>query len=154
MVHEVLTINVGEAGINLGSTVWQQYALEHGMDSQGFHNGDAKWGTSCRVFYEETMANQYVPRNLMIDTQSNTIDQVKTSKYSKIVHPEFLISANEDNPANNYARGYYTVGKEIIDKVNDRLRKLVDNCDNEQGFIINHSVGGGTGSGLVALTLR
>jgi len=42
----------------------------------------------------------------------------------------------------------------MIDKVNDRLRKLVDNCDNVQGFVINHSVGGGTGSGLGALILE
>merc|ERR1719445_2872101 len=42
----------------------------------------------------------------------------------------------------------------MIDKVNDRLRKLVDNCDNVQGFVVNHAVGGGTGSGLGALTLE
>jgi len=38
--------------------------------------------------------------------------------------------------------------------VNDRLRKLVDNSQNVQGFIINHAVGGGTGSGLGALILE
>merc|ERR1712048_1119974 len=47
-----------------------------------------------------------------------------------------------------------TVGKEILDQVNDRLRKLVDNSQNVQGFIINHAVGGGTGSGLGALILE
>merc|ERR1712154_575902 len=52
------------------------------------------------------------------------------------------------------ARGHYTVGKEILDQVNDRLRKLVDNSQNVQGFIINHAVGGGTGSGLGALILE
>jgi len=30
----------------------------------------------------------------------------------------------------------------------------VDNCDNVQGFVVNHSVGGGTGSGLGALILE
>merc|ERR1712154_707271 len=80
-------------------------------------------------------------------------DDVKNSKYSAIFHPEFLLSGKED-AANNFARGHYTVGKEMIDKVNDRLRKLVDNCDNVQGFVINHSVGGGTGSGLGALILE
>ena len=34
------------------------------------------------------------------------------------------------------------------------LRKSVDNCDNVQGFVVNHSVGGGTGSGLGALILE
>ena len=68
-------------------------------------------------------------------------------------HPEFLLNGKED-AANNFARGHYTVGKEIIDKVSDRLRKLVDNCDNVQGFVVNHSVGGGTGSGLGSLILE
>merc|ERR1712053_22916 len=53
-----------------------------------------------------------------------------------------------------FARGHYTVGKEILDQVNDRLRKLVDNSENVQGFIIHHAVGGGTGSGLGALILE
>merc|ERR1739848_384334 len=52
------------------------------------------------------------------------------------------------------ARGHYTVGKEMMDIVSDRLRKLVDNSQNVQGFIINHSVGGGTGSGLGMLILE
>jgi len=81
------------------------------------------------------------------------IDDVKNSKFSAIYHPEFLLAGKED-AANNFARGHYTVGKEMIDKVNDRLRKLVDNCDNVQGFVVNHSVGGGTGSGLGALILE
>merc|ERR1719471_2375469 len=68
-------------------------------------------------------------------------------------HPEFLLNGKED-AANNFARGHYTVGKEILDQVNDRLRKLVDNSANVQGFIINHAVGGGTGSGLGALILE
>merc|ERR1712087_172759 len=109
--------------------------------------------SSFLCFYEETGAGQYVPRNLMVDLEPNVIDDVKNSQYSKIFHPEFLLSGKED-AANNFARGHYTVGKEMIDKVNDRLRKLVDNCDNVQGFVVNHSVGGGTGSGLGALMLE
>merc|ERR1712013_220874 len=99
------------------------------------------------------MGGLYVPRNLMVDLEPNVIDDVKNSEFSAIYHPEFLLNGKED-AANNFARGHYTVGKEMIDKVNDRLRKMVDNCDNVQGFIINHAVGGGTGSGLGALILE
>merc|ERR1712038_480197 len=42
----------------------------------------------------------------------------------------------------------------ILDTVNDRLRKLCDNSQNVQGFIMTHAVGGGTGSGLGALILE
>jgi tubulin alpha len=81
------------------------------------------------------------------------IDDVKSSAYSKIFNNDFLLAGKED-AANNFARGHYTVGKELIDKTCDRLRKLVDNCDNVQGFCLNHSVGGGTGSGMGALILE
>merc|ERR1712109_203736 len=68
-------------------------------------------------------------------------------------HPEFLVNGKED-AANNFARGHYTVGKEQMDIVNDRVRKLVDNSENVQGFIVQHAVGGGTGSGLGMLILE
>ena len=42
----------------------------------------------------------------------------------------------------------------MIDKVNDRLRKLDDNCDSVQGFEINHSVEGGIRSSLGTLILE
>jgi tubulin alpha len=48
-------------------------------------------------------------------------------KFHYLDHPEQLISDKED-AANNYARGHYTIGKQIIDLVLDRLRKLSDQC--------------------------
>jgi len=64
-----------------------------------------------------------------------------------------LISGKED-AANNYARGHYTIGKEVIDLVLDRIRKLADQCTGLQGFMIYHSFGGGTGSGFGSLLLE
>ena len=51
-------------------------------------------------------------------------DEVRTGSYRQLFHPEQLISGKED-AANNYARGHYTIGKELIDSVLDRIRKLV-----------------------------
>ena len=44
------------------------------------------------------------------------IDEVRTGTYRQLFHPEQLISGKED-AANNFARGHYTVGKEIIETV-------------------------------------
>jgi tubulin alpha len=55
---------------------------------------------------------------------------------------------------NTAARGHYTVGKELIDPVMDKLRRLADNCSGLQGFFVFHSFGGGTGSGFGALLLE
>ena len=51
-------------------------------------------------------------------------DEVRTGTYRQLFHPEQLLTGKED-AANNYARGHYTVGKEMIDIVLDKIRKLV-----------------------------
>jgi len=151
--REVLTINVGQAGIQLGNAVWNQYCAEHQIKPDGTQAEDAAEDKYFTTFYEETGTGQYVPRNITVDLEPTVVDDVRTGDYSQMFHPEFLLNGKED-AANNFARGHYTVGKEILDQVNDRLRKLVDNSENVQGFIIHHAVGGGTGSGLGALILE
>ena len=73
--------------------------------------------------------------------------------YRQLFHPEQLVTGKED-AANNYARGHYTIGKEIVDLVLDRIRKLADQCTGLQGFLIFHSFGGGTGSGFTSLLME
>merc|ERR1719317_1651156 len=94
-----------------------------------------------------------IPRNLFIDLESSCIQQIKKAPMGKQFYDEYYIFGKED-AANNFARGHYTVGKEIMDQVNDRLKKLVEDCENVQGFIMTHAVGGGTGSGLGMLILE
>ena len=45
-----------------------------------------------------------------------------------------MITGKED-AANNYARGHYTVGKETVDLVVDRLRRQAEQCTSLQGFV-------------------
>ena len=35
MVREVLTVSVGQAGVQLGDAVWRQYCAEHGVLADG-----------------------------------------------------------------------------------------------------------------------
>jgi tubulin alpha len=101
---------------------------------------------------------RYVPRAVFVDLEPSVIgkslyfclntrfslyfpDEIRHGKYSKLFHPEQLISGKED-AANNYARGHYTVGKEIIDTVLEKLRKIADQCTGLQGFLVFHSFGG------------
>jgi tubulin alpha len=41
-------------------------------------------------------------------------DEIRTGTYRHLFHPEQLLTGKED-AANNYARGHYTVGQEIIE---------------------------------------
>merc|ERR1719453_1744038 len=106
---------------------------------------------SFNTFFSETGAGKHVPRTL--ELEPTVIDEVRTGTYRQLFHPEQLISGKED-AANNYARGHYTIGKEIVDLCLDRIRKLADNCTGLQGFMIFHSTGGGCGSGFGSLLLE
>jgi len=150
--REVISVSVGQCGIQLGNSVWAQYCAEHKINNDGTLAEESK-DMYFTTFFEETGTGQFVPRQITVDLEPTVVDDVRTGQYAQMFHPEFLLNGKED-AANNFARGHYTVGKEILDQVNDRLRKLVDNSQNVQGFIVNHAVGGGTGSGLGALILE
>ncbi|KAJ3115607.1 hypothetical protein HDU96_000364 [Phlyctochytrium bullatum] len=57
----------------------------------------------------------------------------------------------QSGAGNNWAKGFYTEGAEIVEPVLDIIRREADACDSLQGFQITHSLGGGTGSGLGSL---
>uniref|UniRef100_A0A7N9CZ28 Tubulin/FtsZ GTPase domain-containing protein n=1 Tax=Macaca fascicularis TaxID=9541 RepID=A0A7N9CZ28_MACFA len=65
---------------------------------------------SFNTFFSETGAGKHVPQAAFVDLEPAVIEQLITSK---------------EDAANNYARGHYTTGKELIDLVLDRIRKLV-----------------------------
>jgi len=153
-MRECISVHVGQAGVQMGNSCWELYCLEHGINPDGHKPEDADQGdTSCNTFFCETENNRYVPRAVFIDLEPTVIDEIRLGPYRQLFHPEQLITGKED-AANNYARGHYTIGKEIVDVVLDRVRKLTDQCNGLQGFLIFHSFGGGTGSGFTSLLME
>ncbi|ODV97671.1 hypothetical protein PACTADRAFT_47543 [Pachysolen tannophilus NRRL Y-2460] len=155
-MREVISVNVGQAGCQIGNSCWELYCLEHGINPSGYlaDGLSAPIGEEgFSTFFSETGSGKYVPRTLYVDLEPNVVDEIRTGKYKELFHPEQLITGKED-AANNYARGHYTVGKELIEPVMDRIRKMADNCGGLQGFLFTHSFGGGTGSGFGALLLE
>jgi len=59
----------------------------------------------------------------------------------------------QSSAGNNWAKGHYTEGAELVDSVLDVVRKETENSDCLQGFQITHSLGGGTGSGMGTLLI-
>uniref|UniRef100_A0A3B5M1P6 Uncharacterized protein n=1 Tax=Xiphophorus couchianus TaxID=32473 RepID=A0A3B5M1P6_9TELE len=119
-------MHVGQAGAQMGNACWELYCLEHGIQPDGQMPSDKTIGggdDSFNTFFSETGAGKHVPRAIFVDLEPTVIDEVRTGTYRQLFHPEQLITGKED-AANNYARGHYTIGKEIIDLVLDRTRKL------------------------------
>lgn len=152
-MREVVSIHVGQAGVQMGNACWELYCLEHGIQPDGQMPSDLTVGggdDSFNAFFSETGSGKHVPRALFVDMEPSVIDEVRMGTYRQLFHPDQLVTGKEDS-ANNYARGHYTMGKEMIDATTDKLRRLVENCTGLQGFIIFHSFGGGTGSGFASL---
>ena len=111
----------------MGNACWELYCLEHGIQSDRQMPSDKTIGggdNSFTNFCCETGAGKHVPGAVSVDLEPTIIDEIQNGPYHQLFHPEQLITGKED-AANNYARGHYTIGKEIIDPVLDRIRKLV-----------------------------
>jgi len=155
-MREAICIHIGQGGVQIGNACWELFCLEHGIQPDGQMPSDKTIGggdDAFNTFFSETGAGKHVPRCVMVDLEPTVVDEVRTGTYRQLFHPEQLISGKED-AANNFARGHYTIGKEIVDLVLDRIRKLADNCTGLQGFCVYNACGGGTGSGLGCLMLE
>uniref|UniRef100_A0A8C0J622 Alpha-tubulin n=1 Tax=Chelonoidis abingdonii TaxID=106734 RepID=A0A8C0J622_CHEAB len=121
--RECISIHVGQAGVQIGNACWELYCLEHGIQPDGQMPSDKTIGggdDSFNTFFSETGAGKHVPRAVFVDLEPTVVDEVRTGTYRQLFHPEQLITGKED-AANNYARGHYTIGKEIVDLVLDRI---------------------------------
>jgi tubulin alpha len=157
-MREIISIHIGQAGVQVGNACWELYCLEHGIQPDGQMPSDTTPGVESEndpfnTFFSETSSGKHVPRAVFIDLEPTVIDEVRHGPYRQLFHPDQMLSGKED-AANNFARGHYTVGRDIVDVALDRVRRLADSCTGLQGFFVFHSVGGGTGSGLGTLLLE
>uniref|UniRef100_A0A3B4AL86 Uncharacterized protein n=1 Tax=Periophthalmus magnuspinnatus TaxID=409849 RepID=A0A3B4AL86_9GOBI len=126
-IRECISIHVGQAGVQTGNACWELFCLEHGVGPDGaFLEGPTEPNSRedpFNTFFNTGSSGRHVPRALYVDLEPTVVDEVRVGRYRGLFHPEQLISGKED-AANNYARGHYTVGKDIIDDVMERIRKM------------------------------
>jgi len=154
-MREVVSIHIGQAGVQMGNACWELYCLEHGIHPDGTipeEDPDIA-DDSFSTFFSETGSGKHVPRAVFVDLEPTVVDEVRVGTYRQLFHPEQLITGKED-AANNYARGHYTIGKEQIEVTLERIRRMADQANGLQGFLIFHSFGGGTGSGFASLLME
>lgn len=148
--RETVSINLGQAGVQVGNATWQLYCLEHGISPDGrFENPSDQDDNGFMSFFEENVSGKIVPRSIFIDTEPTVIDEVRNGKYRDLFHPDQLLTGKQD-AANNFVRGYLSTSRILVESVQDKVRRMIEDTDHFQGFFLTHSFGGGTGSGLTA----
>ena len=95
---------------------------------------------------------KYVPRAVLVDLEPGTMDSVRAGPFGQVFRPDNFVFG-QSGAGNNWAKGHYTEGAELVDSVLDVVRKESESCDCLQGFQLTHSLGGGTGSGMGTLLI-
>ncbi|VAH07417.1 unnamed protein product [Triticum turgidum subsp. durum] len=152
-MREILHIQGGQCGNQIGSKFWEVVCDEHGIDPTGRYVGTSDLQLErVNVYYNEASCGRFVPRAVLMDLEPGTMDSVRTGPYGQIFRPDNFVFG-QSGAGNNWAKGHYTEGAELIDSVLDVVRKEAENCDCLQGFQVCHSLGGGTGSGMGTLLI-
>ncbi|XP_038850450.1 tubulin beta-4B chain-like isoform X10 [Salvelinus namaycush] len=152
-MREIVHIQAGQCGNQIGAKFWEVISDEHGIDPTGTYHGDGDLQLDrISVYYNEATGGKYVPRAVLVDLEPGTMDSVRSGPFGQIFRPDNFVFG-QSGAGNNWAKGHYTEGAELVDSVLDVVRKEAENCDCLQGFQLTHSLGGGTGSGMGTLLI-
>uniref|UniRef100_A0A2K5PGC7 Tubulin beta chain n=1 Tax=Cebus imitator TaxID=2715852 RepID=A0A2K5PGC7_CEBIM len=151
-MREIVHLQAGQCGNQIGAKFWEVISDEHGIDPTGTYHGDSDLQLErINVYYNEATGN-YVPRAVLVDLEPGTMDSVRSGPFGQIFRPDNFVFG-QSGAGNNWAKGHYTEGAELVDAVLDVVRKEAESCDCLQGFQLTHSLGGGTGSGMGTLLI-
>ena len=152
-MREIISLQVGQCGNQIGSKMWEVLSQEHGISYAGEYVGNAKNQLDgIDVYYTEADGGKYVPRSLLVDLEPGVIESIKNSSIGGLFKPDNVIYGTGGGE-NNWAKGFYTEGTEMVKEVLEVVRKEAERCECLQGFQICQSLGGGTGSGMGTLLL-
>ncbi|THU49086.1 hypothetical protein C4D60_Mb06t05850 [Musa balbisiana] len=152
-MREILHIQAGQCGNQIGAKFWEVICDEHAIDATGAYAGDSDLQLErISVYFNEAVGARYVPRAVLVDLEPGTMDAVRSGPFGRIFRPDNFIYG-QSGAGNNWAKGHYTEGAELVDAVLDVVRSEVEKCDCLQGFQLCHSLGGGTGSGMGTLLI-
>ena len=132
-MREIVHIQAGQCGNQIGAKFWEVICDEHGMDKVGAYVGHTPSQLErANVYFNEASGGRFVPRAILLDLEPGVVDSVRAGEFGKIFKPDNFVFG-QSGAGNNWAKGHYTEGAELIDSVLDVLRKEAENCECLQG---------------------
>ena len=75
-----------------------------------------------------------MPRSVLVDLEPGVLNSIRgCPNLGKLFSPDNYISA-QSGAGNNWAKGYFSDGAEVIEEVLDNIRSQVELCDRLQAF--------------------
>ncbi|AQK92693.1 gamma-tubulin1 [Zea mays] len=155
MPREIITIQVGQCGNQIGMEFWKQLCLEHGIGKDGLLEDFATQGGDRKdVFFYQADDQHFIPRSLLIDLEPRVINGIQNSEYRNLYnHENIFVAEHGGGAGNNWASGYHQ-GEQFVDDIMDMVDREADGSDSLEGFVLCHSIAGGTGSGMGSYLLE
>ena len=89
-----------------------------------------------------------------MDLEPRVIHSIKNSEYRNLYNHENIFLSNHGGGAgNNWASGY-DQAQEVQEDLLDMIDREADGSDSLEGFVLAHSIAGGTGSGMGSFLLE
>mmetsp|Transcript_60472 Transcript_60472/g.153672 ORF Transcript_60472/g.153672 Transcript_60472/m.153672 type:complete len:468 (+) Transcript_60472:77-1480(+) len=155
MPREIITLQVGQCGNQIGSEFWKQLCAEHGINQRGILEDYATAGDDRKdVFFYQADDEHYIPRALLVDMEPRVINMIQNSEYRELYNPEnIFISKDGGGAGNNWAKGFAQAEK-VQEEIFEMIDREADGSDSLEGFVLIHSIAGGTGSGVGSYLLE
>ncbi|KAI3730079.1 hypothetical protein L6452_18755 [Arctium lappa] len=120
----------------------------------GFTFSAGSAGDRKDVFFYQADDQHYIPRALLMDLEPRVINGIQAGDYRDLYnHENIFISDDGGGAGNNWASGY-DQGKHFEEDLMDMIDREADGSDSLEGFVLCHSIAGGTGSGMGSYLLE
>jgi len=151
----MIMLQLGQCGNQIGFEFWKKLCREHGISNEGILQEHASEGIDRKdVFFYQADDEHYIPRSVLLDLEPRVINTIMNSDYKKLYNPENIYLAKDGGGAgNNWASGY-SQGEQLHEEVFDIIDREADGSDSLEGFVLTHSIAGGTGSGMGSYVLE
>ncbi|XP_055475945.1 tubulin gamma-2 chain isoform X2 [Psammomys obesus] len=130
MPREIITLQLGQCGNQIGFEFWKQLCAEHGISPEGIVEEFATEGTDRKdVFFYQADDEHYIPRAVLLDLEPRVIHSILNSSYAKLYNPENIyLSEHGGGAGNNWARGF-SQGEKIHEDIFDIIDREADGSD-------------------------
>jgi hypothetical protein len=153
-MREILSIHVGQTGNQIADRFWRLILKEHGLKPNGTPAvPQAANNTHQEVFFNRVRDGKFVPRAILVDLEPGVISRIEQGDMGELFDQGQIVK-KLPGAANNWARGYHVEGERVIDQIMNLVDDAVEKTVSLQGFMVTHSIGGGSGSGLGSLIVE
>lgn len=95
-----------------------------------------------------------MPRSVLVDLEPRVVNGILQGEYGRLYNTEnVFISGDGGGAGNNWAFGY-AQAERVAEEIMEMMDREADGSDSLEGFMLLHSIAGGTGSGLGSFLLE